>query len=323
MNLIKIFITDSSFIEIPQNFEYEFFLEKCIGYGSYGLVFSCTEYNLAVKILTDSSENFDKDFTDYHECEVVKQIIDHKENFQINCNQYAVGNIVINEAEYDYDADINIQVNKKDSDQKYPSIIRLKDKVKRFILYENYKAIVMPIFIPLYKFINDNTFIKIDIYLCKMIDLLVRSCDEFISIGLINMDIKINNAVLDENGDFRFIDFGMVRSLRKIDDNFDNESKYYIWPFANTKISHYIPYMIAIFVLEIFYSKVHNYKNTNETLIFAIDRFSLLISLSTEIKELIKKSILNLIEYQEFRNEFNKIKSKYNLDQTKLNLTMF
>ena len=314
MSKIKIKIDKSNLNEFIPSQKYDIILKKCIGYGSYGYIFKTNFEKYAVKLLLDSADTFDLKYSDYNEVEVIDKIISSKKEFRVNCGDYAIGKIFKNIGEFLEHDNIRIYVNTENS----PINIESQVKNNKFIIKEYFPVIIMPLFIPLNDSIYDSNFIKNNLYICKLIDLLIISQKEMLSIGLINLDLKTQNAVMDEENNLKLIDFGIVKCIDKMEEIFNNSSKYYIWPFEKKSIEIVILYMICIFIIEIYYYRIHDIKKNKYILDFIIKDFDECNNLSDDICSLLKKALYNGIKWDDFLYEFEQIKNKFNLDEVKL-----
>jgi len=314
MSKIKIKIDKSNLNEFVPSQKYDIILKKCIGYGSYGYIFSTNYEKYVLKLLLDSADTFDLKYSDFNEVEVIDKIISSKNKFLVNCGDYAIGKIFKNIGEFLENDNIRIYVNREDSPLKIESQV----KNEKFIIKEYFPVIIMPLFIPLNDSIYDCNFIKNNLYICKIMDLLIISQKEMLSIGLINLDLKTQNAVMDDNNNLKLIDFGIVKCIDKMEEIFNNSSKYYIWPFEKTSIEIVIPYMICIFIIEIYYYRIHDIKKNKYILDFIIKDFDECNNLSDDICSLLKKALYDGIKWDDFLEEFEKIKKEFNLDEVKL-----
>lgn len=299
----------------PEN-EHELYLEKCLGLGSYGYIFKFD--NFAIKILQDKEESFDENYCDLNEIQTVEKFIELNPNFQVICNKYCTGNILYQEEQKLVDGKINIFVNNYSNQDEINSVVIKKRKRNIFQIFHNYPIIIMPIFIPYDKNTFENSFIRKDIYILKLLDYLVNATNEMLSIGLVNLDLKSNNSVIDNNGDLKIIDFGMVKKIDKMNNIFTNEIKYYIWPFGKSTISQCLSYMVAAFIIEIYYPKFYNIKTNSRLKKFILDNFGDILTLPFDIKDLIINTLIYGMDWEDFVSEYSKIKQYYDLSKIKI-----
>lgn len=314
MSKIKIKIDKSNLNEFLPTQKYDIILKKCIGYGSYGYIFTTNHEKYVLKLLLDSEDTFDLKYSDYNEVEVIDKIISSNNDFLVNCGNYAIGKIFKNIGDFLENQNIRIYVNRENSPLKIESQV----KNEKFIIKEFFPVIIMPLFTPLNDSIYDCNFIKNNLYICKLIDLLIISQKEMLSIGLINLDLKTQNAVMDDKNNLKLIDFGIVKCIDKMEEIFNNSTKYYIWPFEKKSIEIVIPYMICIFVVEIYYYRIHDIKKNRFILDFIIKDFDDCNFLSDDICLLLKKALYEGIKWNDFLDEFEQIKNKFNLEEVKL-----
>jgi len=317
MSKIKIFIKNSNIPDFSINKEYDIELEKCIGYGSYGFIFQIFN-NLAIKLLLDPIDKFDDEYSDYNETDVINKIINNSEKIQVNCNSYCLGFIKKYRGKFKENEKIRIYVNREDTPVKMCSSISKNKSSLKFYIFENYPVIIMPYFTMLNEINVNSLIIRNEEFLCKIIDTLINSLNELLQIGLINLDLKINNAVLDKNDNLRFIDFGLIKNIDKINNKFENKVNYYIWPKEEIEIEYYLSYMICIFILEIYYCRVHNIKNNKNLLKSIIETFMKIDTISEEMKILLEETLLEKKRWNDFIDSFYKIKLKYDLTNIKV-----
>ncbi len=318
MTSIKVLIKKSNISNYTPSTEYTLILSDCIGYGSYGILFKIKDSNFIIKILLDNNE-YDEEITDMTEIQVVNKIINDK-NIKINCDKYATVSLKSRENQFPVDGPLNIFINNVDSPVNISSVVFYNRKQIKFDLFDNFHSIIMPYFTPLNQMILDTSFIRNELFLCKIINLLVESTKELINLDLINFDIKIANAVVDSDFNLRFIDFGIVKKIDKINNNFVNKTKYYIWPLKIRKISQYLPYMIGIFIMEFYYQNIHRIKYNSRLIEIILNTFDTVETISFDIKKLLRKMLVDGQEWNIFVMEFENIKSRYDLDSVKLPL---
>lgn len=318
MTTIKVFINNSSINNfIPSN-EYSLTLSECIGCGSYGIIFKIKNSEYVIKILFDDN-CFDEDITDFSETEVIDKMIKDK-NIKVNCNQYATVFLKNVENQFPIDGPINIFVNNRNSPIHIDSIVFYKRKQIKFSLLDDYQGIIMPYFIPLNNIITDTSFIRNELFLCKILDLLIESTKELINLDFLNLDIKIANAVVDKDYNLRFIDFGIIKRIEKINDNHTNKTKYYIWPLTIKKYSQYLSYMIGIFIMEFYYEHIHRIKYNRRLLETIMNTFDTLETISNDVKKLLRNMLIDGIEWKNLVDNFNNIKNKYDIENVILPL---
>jgi len=316
MDKVRIRIFKSNINEYEANMEYVVQLKKCIGIGSYGYVFSINNFSYAIKLLLDPENSSVNNYTDFTEIYVVEKILENSDKININCNNYSIGYILKMEQENQVNKKINIYVN--DDDENRDSIIIKKKKMYKFILREKYPILIMPLFYKYFKNNFNNLFIRNDIYLCKLIDTLINAQKELLSIGIINVDFKLNNILFDDNNNLRFIDFGINRKIENIDKDALNDIKYFIWPFGVKKLNCYLSYMICMIIIEIYYPRIYEVKTLRSVLRFVVENFEQVNTISEDIKLLIYDVFFKDLDWNNFLIRFDKIKSKYNLDIVKI-----
>ena len=315
MDKVNIKIFKSNIYLFEEDKEYLINLKKCIGIGSYGYVFSINDNCYAIKLLIDSESTLNNTYTDFTEVAVVEKIIDNYQKFNVNCYFYSIGYLLKTEKGYD-SKKIDIKVNIGDENDS--SFVIKKKKLFKFVLKEKYPVLIMPLFQKYFKNNYNNIFIRNDIYLCKLIDTLINAQKEFLSIGVINIDFKLNNILLDDDNNLRFIDFGLTRKIDNMEKDAKNDIKYFIWPFGVKKISYYLSYMICMIIMEIYYPRIYEIKTLRSVLRFVVENFDQVNTISEDIKLLIYDVFFNEVEWNEFLIRFDKIKSKYNLDIVKI-----
>lgn len=302
MNNINIKISKSNIPQFNTDSFHNLFLIKCIGIGSYGYVFKISDI-FCIKLLIDHVNEFDNKYTDYTETQIIEKIIDNN-NFHINCNNYAIGNIQETIYKDLFHPKIDIFVNNSENIYSDSLIIK-KEKVYKFNIKVGFPIIIMPLFIPLRKY--DTGFIYKNNFLIKMIDNLIKAQQEFLSIGLINLDFKLSNSVID-NQKIKYIDFGIVKNIESIDFILYNKNKYFLWKSEST-INSNMSHIIGINVLEFISNRIYTLCNKH-----ILYKFLSLQNISNDIKNLIQNIIENNIDWDIFVNEFNNIKSNYNID---------
>lgn len=336
MNKIYVNIINSNLPKLVRKYNYEVNLLKCIGSGSYGYIFLTDIDNYAVKILTEYNDKENREeFSDYSEIDVVNRIIDKKIKMTINNDKYGYGKLM---DKYNFDnltkkkiennankknPGIYINVNIQDGLKIDYSVIKKREKIKTFLVYDNNDIIFMPIYLPFMDYIesfNNGIIFRNESVLCLFVKKLLKSVDELLKINMINIDLKMNNVMIDKKLQMKIIDFGMIMNKDKINDLMNLKVKYYIWPHnRNFSYSMVIPYMIIIFVLEVlFKSNVYGLQKDDFALKSILDEVDFLLFLSKEFKEIIFNVLIEGMELEEFRTKMNEIFSKYDLEELEM-----
>ena len=132
----------------------------------------------------------------------------------------------------------------------------------------------------------------------------------------INRDLYIQKnkykIMLDTNLNLKFIDFGMCKYNKTLENEFTVLDNYYIWPkVKNIKYDNLIVYMITIFLFEIIFgSDVFDINKPNNSQIF---RMNILNSrkYTQEFKEYINDSLSCTMGVKDSLNKLNIIINKY------------
>ena len=336
MNKIYVNIINSNLPKLVRKYNYEVNLLKCIGSGSYGYIFLTDIDNYAVKILTEYGDKNNKEaYSDYNEIDVVNRIIDKKIKMDINNDRYGYGKLMnkynfddltkkkIENSETKKNPGIYIHINLKDDLKIEYSVIKKREKVKTFLVYDNNEVIFMPIYLPFMDYIesfNNEIMFRNEGVLCLFVKKLLKSVDELLKINMINIDLKMSNVMINKKLEMKIIDFGMVMNKDKYNDLMDLNVNYYIWPHKkNYTYSMMIPYMIVIFILEIvFKTDVYRLQNNNFALQSLLEDLGYILFLSKEFKEIICNVLTDCMQLDEFRTKMDTIFSKYNLEELEM-----
>jgi len=317
MNIINIKIINSNLNYLLQNNTYKITLIKYISQGSYGVIFLTNFHNYIAKII-DEHPPFTKNnnfYSDLDEPEVIDKIIKNKSIFNINCSDYAFGQL---EGMEDIDI-LNVKDNKKDNIFLYvnpvydfspiESEVIDKNILRKFTLFEDNYIIFMPLYVRFDSyvqyigkryFLNTGTIVKI-------IQILVESHYEMEKINLMNIDLKKSNIMVDKHNNIKIIDFGIVKDLSNKNNIFTNKEKYYIWPDNDDfSYSELISYMIGIFVLDFLldikiYDDVKQIRNLN----LLLEKFKKINYLTNELKNIIVSIITEKKSIDEFKELIN------------------
>jgi len=298
-------IKKSSLVGFNRDGEYIVNILKCIGSGSYGYIFLMDYNNYVMKILVD--EEIEESLTDYDEISIIDKIIDNK-GLEINNRKYAYGEIMTRGKEnFVRKGSIFLNFNEKDEKNIKSSFISKNGRRRIFNLYQNNKVIIMPLFVSFYDYKKlANVYIKKEKILFIFINCLIKSVDELLEMGLINIDLKMNNIMIDENNKLKIIDFGMILNSDKLDKKMEHNIKYYIWPNnRNFTYSMIISYMISVFILEIIYeNNVYEFHRDSSMINFCVNNFLNSSIYSSEFKELIKQSLIDGLDFNKFKEKF-------------------
>jgi len=328
MNKIFVSIKNSNLKNINKNESYEIELNRCMGYGTYGFIFLSNKYGYIVKILAeDPKSKIIDDLSDYTEIQVVEKILEKKEIFSINCSDYAYGKIILEESYTTKQCKIPIIMNNSIMIYQNPeketspifSEITKKNKVKRFALYENNDVILMPLYIPFHDYIKviGKTQFKNEAVVCKIMDCIIKSVLEMKEIGLINLDLKMGNTMIDSNNNMKIIDFGIVKKYKLIEKKYEEDEKYYIWPTnINISYSHVLSYMISVYFIElIFGHKAYDIETDKRAIIESLFELKYI---SERFKELIRKGLNCVVNFDEFQNYFKEIRKEFFIESINL-----
>ena len=294
-------------------------LMKCIGSGSYGYIFLMDFRNYVMKILLEEEES--DGITDIKEMDVVDKIIENG-NLLVNNVNYAFGKISMDDDKNvltDLDKRVRrssyiyLHLNGKGEKELKESVISKNGKRRSFNLFQNNSVIVMPLYISFYDYLEQNSrFFKKEVILSNFMNLLVKSVEELLELGYINIDLKMNNVMIDEGNRMRIVDFGMVVRSNMIDKKMDNKVKYYIWPRnKNFTYSMVISYMISVFVMEVLYGRsVYEFCKDKTVLNLCLNDFNEIEVFSVKFKKLIMMSLIDGLEFSKFKEYFSELKCK-------------
>ena len=289
-------------------------LYKCIGSGSYGYIF-LTDYNYVVKVLIEESqEKTSQDLMDFLEPDVINKII--SKDFAINCNEYALG--IIGENEKIETKCLQLNINSPTCVIKKKSYVEKKNRRKSFYIYRKNFIIIMPHYLSFYDYLSvfsTKRLFRNECVMCLIMNRLIVSVEELLSIGLINIDLKMNNVMIDNTDEIRIVDFGLTVSKERMTEYIDNDIKYYIWPKNKMTYSQVISYMLSMFILEIIYErKVYEFqRDDNKIFKNIIENFSEISWLSKQFKKILVKSLTDGLDYPKYRASMEEVFSKYNL----------
>lgn len=318
-NKIYVNIIDSNIQEFSPKKIFKLKLLKCVGTGAYGFIFLTNINRYAVKILTGKPKDINNEIsdglTDYTEVDVISRIIERKEEFEINCANYAYGFLLNNEKTTD-NKQIKLIVNKDMCVEEVMSEIVRKDKIKKVVFYENNYVIIMPMYVTFNDYVKTIgvNFFKNEKVIYKIIDNLVKSVKEMRELDLINMDLKIGNSMLDMRNKMKIIDFGMTKSIDNLNNPIFYNLKYYIWPENGKTYNKTISFMICIFILELLFdSKIYDLQKNKKEIYTFIDLLKTITYLKEEFKELVKITLTDGINFDDFCLQFNIIKGNLNV----------
>ena len=321
MNKIYVNINHSNLKNYEINKLYEINAIKSIGNGGYGYIFLTNQYDV-IKIIPENPDEEKEDYSDFSEENVVKKIIENKNNFKINNNKYAIGKITQNEeiaANNKFIHPIEFIINTPGIDEKqikYSSIITNRKKQK-FALYETNTVIIMPHYLCFYNYIE--SFPNRKIFKCEQTILfflskLIQGIDELLTINIINIDIKMNNIMFDKKMDMKIIDYGLTKSYTNLYSKIETDAKYYAWS-NNPEFTYnnQLCYMLSIFILEIIFDKrVPDIQNNIDNLKYLLYDLMIHTTISNELKKLIKESINIGVDYNIYKEEIQKKMQEYN-----------
>ena len=322
MNKISVKIHHSNLQNYETNKDYEITAVKTIGNGGYGFIFLTTQ-NDVVKLIPENPFESRDDYSDFTEEKVIKTIIENRDNFKVNNNKYAIGKIAYKQDFSEEEKkplnpiDFNINTNKT-ADVIY-STITTNRKKQKFVLYETNTVIIMPYYLCFYNYIEifpHRKQFKSEQIILFFLNKLIQSIDELLTINIINIDIKMNIIMFDKKMDIKIIDYGLTKSYEHLFSKIETEVKYYVW--SNNPQFNYnnqLCYMMSIFILEIIFDKrVPDIQNNPEYIKYVLyDLFSQNF-ISTEIKKLLKESILVGIDYPIYKEAIQKKMKEYNWD---------
>ena len=321
MNKIYVNINHSNLKNYEINKLYEINAIKSIGNGGYGYIFLTNQYDV-IKIIPENPDEEKEDYSDFSEENVVKKIIENKNNFKINNNKYAIGKITQNEqiaTNNKFIHPIEFIINTPGVNEKlikYSSIITNRKKQK-FALYETNTVIIMPHYLCFYNYIE--SFPNRKIFKCEQTILfflskLIQGIDELLTINIINIDIKMNNIMFDKKMDMKIIDYGLTKSYTNLYSKIETDAKYYAWS-NNPEFTYnnQLCYMLSIFILEIIFDKrVPDIQNNIDNLKYLLYDLMIHTTISNELKKLIKESINIGVDYNIYKEEIQKKMQEYN-----------
>ncbi len=323
MNKISVNIYHSNLKNYEVNKIYEITAIKSIGNGGYGYIFLTNEFDV-IKIIPENPDDAKDSYSDSSEEDVIKKIIDNKNNFNIINNQYAIGKInqtVIDQPSINYKIihPIDFIVNTpgiKECEINYSSIVTNRKKQK-FAIYETNTIIIMPHYLCFYNYIElfpDKKQFKSEQTILFFVSKLIQSIDELITINIINIDIKMNNIMFNKKMEMKIIDYGLTKSFNNLYSKIETDVKYYAW--SNNQHFTYnnqLCYMLSIFILEIIFDKrVTDLQNNPDNLKFILYDLIHLKYISNDLKKIIKESINIGIDYEIYKNEIQKKMQEYN-----------
>jgi serine/threonine protein kinase len=321
MNKICVNINHSNLQSYEINKIYEITAIKSIGNGGYGYIFLTNQYDV-IKIIPENPNEEKEDYSDFSEENVVKKIIENKNNFKINNNKYAIGKISKNEEmgiNNKIIHPIEFIINTPGVDEKkikYSSIISNRKKQK-FVLYETNTVIIMPHYFCFYNYIEsfpNRKLFKCEQTILFFLSKLIQSIDELLTINIFNIDIKMNNIMFDKKMDMKIIDYGLTKSYTNLYLKIDIDVKYYVWS-NNPEFTYnnQICYMLSIFILEIIFDKrVHDIQNNPDNLKYVLYDLMIQNILSNELKTIVKDSINKGVDYQIYKEVVQKKMQDYN-----------
>jgi hypothetical protein len=323
MNKLNIFIHNSNLVNYQINKEYELTAIKSIGNGGYGYIFLTNNYDV-IKIIPENPIEPKDEYSDFSEEDVIKKIIDNKNNFKINNNNYVLGKIVKKDQSlikdkiiHSIDFIINIP-GIKETDLKYSSIV-INRKKHKFTLFETNTVIIMPHFLCFYNYIElfpTKKIFRQEQTILFFLSKLIQSIDELITINIINIDIKMNNIMFDKKMDIKIIDYGLTKSYYSLYSKIETDVKYYVWS-NNPEFTYnnQLCFMLSMFVLEMIFDKrVHDTQNNTDNIKFILYDLMYQHTISNEFKKLINESIKIGVDYQIYKEEIHKKMQEYKWD---------
>jgi serine/threonine protein kinase len=305
------------------NKEYEITAVKSIGNGGYGYIF-LTNQNDVVKIIPENPNESKDDYTDFPEEIVIQKIIENKNNFKINNNQYALGKIlcikeIIQDIKPLNQIEFHVNTLNPNPNEILFSKITTNRKKQKFTIYETNSIIFMPYYLCFYNYIeifpNRRQF-KSEQIILFFLSKLIQSIDELLLINIINIDIKMNNIMFNQNMDIKIIDFGLTKSCSNLYSKIETDVKYYAWSNnPHFDYNNQLCYMLSIFALEIIFDKrVPDIQNNPDYIKNILQDFYSCNFISIEIKNLIKDSISTGVSYNIYKEEIHKKMQEYNWD---------
>lgn len=322
MNKISVKIHHSNLQNYETNKDYEITAVKTIGNGGYGFIFLTTQ-NDVVKLIPENPFESRDDYSDFTEEKVIKTIIENRDNFKVNNNKYAIGKIAykqeFSEQEKKPLNPIDFNINTSQTANVIYSTITTNRKKQKFTLYETNTVIIMPYYLCFYNYIEifpHRKQFKSEQIILFFLNKLIQSIDELLTINIINIDIKMNNIMFDKKMDIKIIDYGLTKSYEHLFSKIETDVKYYVW--SNNPQFNYnnqLCYMMSIFILEIIFDKrVPDIQNNPEYIKYVLYDLISQNFISTEIKKLLKESILVGIDYPIYKEAIQKKMKEYNWD---------
>ena len=309
MNKIYIEIKNSNLQNYETNKNYEITAVKTIGNGGYGFIFLTTQ-NDVIKLIPENPFESRDDYSDFTEENVIKTIIENKENFNVNNNKYAIGKIVykqeFSEEEKKPLNPIDFNINTSKTVEVVYSTITTNRKKQKFVIYETNTVIIMPYYLCFYNYVEmfpHRKQFKSEQIILFFINKLIQSIDELLTINIINIDIKI-------------IDYGLTKSYEHLFSKIETDVKYYVWS-NNPKFNYnnQLCYMISIFILELIFDKrVPDIQTNPEYIKYILYDFISQQFISNEIKKLLKESIMIGTDYPIYKETIQTKMKEYNWD---------
>lgn len=322
MNKIYIEIKNSNLQNYETNKNYEITAVKTIGNGGYGFIFLTTQ-NDVIKLIPENPFESRDDYSDFTEENVIKTIIENKENFNVNNNKYAIGKIVykqeFSEEEKKPLNPIDFNINTSKTVEVVYSTITTNRKKQKFVIYETNTVIIMPYYLCFYNYVEmfpHRKQFKSEQIILFFINKLIQSIDELLTINIINIDIKMNNIMFDKKMDIKIIDYGLTKSYEHLFSKIETDVKYYVWS-NNPKFNYnnQLCYMISIFILELIFDKrVPDIQTNPEYIKYILYDFISQQFISNEIKKLLKESIMIGTDYPIYKETIQTKMKEYNWD---------
>ena len=319
MNKIFVNIKHSNLQNYETKKDYELIAIKTIGNGGYGFIF-LTNQNDVIKLIPENPFEVRDDYSDFTEEKVVQSILENKNSIKINNNKYAIGKIMykkeLSEEEKKPLNPIDFNINVDKTEEIVYSTITTNRKKQKFALYETNTVLIMPYYLCFYNYIEifpHRKQFKSEQVILFFINKLIQSIDELLSINIINIDIKMNNIMFDKKMDIKIIDYGLTKSKDHLFSKIETDVKYYVW--SNNPVFTYnnqLCYMISIFILELIFDKrVPDIQNNPEYIKYVLYDFISQNFLSSEIKKLLKESILNGTAYDIYKEVIHNKMQEY------------
>ena len=319
MNKIFVNIKHSNLQNYETKKDYELIAIKTIGNGGYGFIF-LTNQNDVIKLIPENPFEVRDDYSDFTEEKVVQSILENKNSIKINNNKYAIGKIMykkeLSEEEKKPLNPIDFNINVDKTEEIVYSTITTNRKKQKFALYETNTVLIMPYYLCFYNYIEifpHRKQFKSEQVILFFINKLIQSIDELLSINIINIDIKMNNIMFDKKMDIKIIDYGFTKSKDHLFSKIETDVKYYVW--SNNPVFTYnnqLCYMISIFILELIFDKrVPDIQNNPEYIKYVLYDFISQNFLSSEIKKLLKESILNGTAYDIYKEVIHNKMQEY------------